>query len=79
LVMPLTPHLTEGVFDPSAIEAMIAAFKAVCLSLQLADRDDPLTQLVAQKVIEIAGTGERDPERLCALVLAALEGDRRTA
>jgi hypothetical protein len=47
---------------------MTAAFKAACLALQLADKDDPITDIVARKIIEIAGTGERDPERICALV-----------
>jgi hypothetical protein len=46
----------------------------------LLDRDDLLTQIVARKVVEVAGTGERDPERLRDLVLLALKGsDRRTA
>jgi len=33
--MPLTPYLKEAVFEPKAIEAMTAAFEAVCKSLQL--------------------------------------------
>jgi hypothetical protein len=79
--MPLTRNLVmKVVFDPEAIERMVVAFKAACQSLQLVDRDDLLTQIVARKVIEVAGTGERDPERLRDLVLLALkESDRRTA
>ena len=70
--MPLTPYLKEAVFDPKAIEAMTAAFEAVCVSLKLLDRDDPITEIVARKVIEVAGTGERAPERIRELVLLAL-------
>ena len=79
--MPLTLNLVKKVvFDPEAIEPMVAAFKAACQSLQLVDRDDLLTQIVARKVVEVAGTGERDPERLRDLVLLALkEPDRRIA
>jgi hypothetical protein len=77
--VPLTPYLAGDVFDPPAIEAMTAAFDAARLSLQLADRDDPFTEIVARKVIEIAGTGERDPKRIYALVLFALSHDKRTA
>jgi hypothetical protein len=77
--VPLTPYLTEGVFDPPAIEAMTAAFKAACLALKLADKDDHLKEIVARKIIEIAGTGERDPQRLCDLVLLALSSDKRIA
>ena len=79
--MPLTRNFVkEFVFDPEAIEPMVAAFKAACHSLQLVDRDDLLTQIVARKVVEVARTGERDPEQLRDLVLLALkESDRRTA
>lgn len=78
--MPITRYLREAAFDPKAIEAMSAAFESACVSLQLLDRDDPLTEIVARKVIEIAGAGERDPERICELVLLGLkESDERTA
>jgi hypothetical protein len=79
--MPPTRNLIKKVvLDPEAIEPMVAAFKAACQFLQLVDRDDLLTQIVARKVIEVAETGERDPERLRDLVLLALkESDRRTA
>jgi hypothetical protein len=70
--MPLTPFLKQATFDPPTIEAMSAAFEAVCASLELVDRSDPLTEIVARKVIEVAGTGERDPQRICDLVLLAL-------
>jgi hypothetical protein len=56
------------------------AQKHVCESLQLATRDDPLTEIVARKVIEIAGTGERDPARIRALTLLAFrDADERSA
>jgi hypothetical protein len=70
--MPLTPYLKEAVFDPKAIEAITAAFEAVCDSLKLANGVDPIPEIVARKVIEVAGTGERDPERIRELVLLAL-------
>jgi hypothetical protein len=78
--MPLTRYSQESVFDPEAIEVMATAFGAVCKSLQLATRDDPLTEIVARKVIEIAGTGERDPARIHELALLALrDADERSA
>jgi hypothetical protein len=70
--MPLTPFLKENTFDPEAIKAMSAAFEAVCEALRLAPRSDPITEIVAGKVIEVASTGERDPERIRDLVLLAL-------
>jgi hypothetical protein len=78
--MPLTPFLKGATFDPQAIEAMSAAFEAVCASLQLLNRTDPVTEIVARKVIEVAGTGERDPERIRDLVLLSLnESGERSA
>ena len=70
--MPLTPFLKGGNFDPQAIEAMSAAFEAVCASLQLLNRTDPVTEIVARMVVEVARTGERDPERIRDLVLISL-------
>jgi hypothetical protein len=40
--------------------------------LQLADRQDPITELVAKKIIEVAGTGEREPSRICEQALRDL-------
>jgi hypothetical protein len=78
--MPLTPFLAGGNFDPQAIEAMSAAFESVCASLQLLNRTDPVTEIVARLVVEVAGTGERDPERIRDLVLISLnESGERSA
>jgi len=37
-------------------------------------QEDPITRLVAKKVIELAQAGERDPDRLKRLTLEAFEG-----
>ena len=70
--MPLTHYLKGAVFDPKAIEAMVAAFEGVCQSLQLTNREDPFIEIVARKVVEIAGTGVHDSNHLRDLVLLAL-------
>jgi hypothetical protein len=75
----MTRHSGEGVFDQSGIHAMVAAFEACCRALRLVERADSITEIVARKVIEVAGTGERDPQRICGLVLLALSEDKRTA
>ena len=78
--MPLPPYLKEAVFEPKAIEAMEAALAAVCRSLQLRNHHDPITEVVARKIIDIAGTGERDPQRMHDLVLLDLkQPDQRSA
>jgi hypothetical protein len=44
-----------------------------CLSLLgLLDRNDPICELVARKIIEIYGAGTHDPERLAKLTVTQL-------
>jgi hypothetical protein len=51
--------------DPEHIDAMHEAFRRVCDILQLqCSREDPLTDLVVMKIMELAKAGERDPEVL---------------
>jgi hypothetical protein len=65
--MPITPFLAGQAFDPKAIENMSAAFVAACDALRLKVGDDPATRFVAEKVIEFAQRGIRDPNMLCKL------------
>jgi hypothetical protein len=68
--MPFSKHN----IDPEHIEAMRAAFHRVCDVLQLdCGREDPMTEIVVTKIVELAKVGELDPERLCIDTLAALE------
>jgi hypothetical protein len=56
------------------MEAMRAAFYRVCGDvLQLScDVEDPLTEVVVAKIVELAKAGERDPDILCGKVLTDL-------
>jgi hypothetical protein len=67
--MPITPFLAGQAFEPEAIENISAAFVAACDALQLKVTDDPATRLVAEKVIEFAQRGIRDPNMLRKLTL----------
>ena len=53
--------IASGSFEPEEIEAMTAAYEAALLDLELVDRDDPITQIVAKAIVSITGLGERDP------------------
>jgi hypothetical protein len=69
--MPFSRYKTA---DSSLMEAMRAAFYRVCDVLELScDREDPLTEIVVTKIVELAKAGERDPEILCFTVLADLD------
>lgn len=61
--MPIRRLLGEAAFEPEAVTVLIAAFDECLRRLQLHDRDDPLTEILAKGIIEAALTGERDPTR----------------
>ena len=67
--MPIRSHLNGQRFDPETMRLMGLAYELTLVSLRLVDRGDIANNVVAQKIIEIAKTGERDPERLCEAVL----------
>jgi hypothetical protein len=67
--MPITPFLAGQAFDPETIEKMSAAFAATCNALHLKIGDDPATRFVAEKVIQFAQRGIRDPDALRKLTL----------
>jgi hypothetical protein len=57
--MPIRPFLAGQPFDPDTIEAMSAAFTDACATLGLADRDDPITRVVSEHIIQLAQRGVR--------------------
>ena len=63
--MPIRPHLKGQKFDPETIRVMGLAFEMALVALRLADRGDLAKEILADKIIELAKAGERDPERLC--------------
>lgn len=64
--------LQHAPFGPDDISRLTAAYQQTLSALRLKDRSDPLTQLVARRIIEIAQTGVRDPPQLAALALKDL-------
>ena len=57
-------------FDPEVVAILSSAFHAVFAELRLSDSDDVVALRVARRIIELAVQGERDPDRLKAVVLA---------
>jgi len=70
--------IASGTFGPDEIKAMAAAYEGALIDLQLIDRNDPLTELIAKAIVNVTATGERDPEKIKERALNAL-GLRRTA
>jgi len=72
--VPIYRLLENTSFDPEAIHVMAHAFEGACKSLGLADRPrDPLREIVAKKVIELAQAGVRDPVQLYQLTVQAFQ------
>jgi hypothetical protein len=66
----ITPFLRGQAFDPETVEAMGKAFATTCKALGLSNRDDAMTNLIAEKIIELAQRGLKNPT---ALHLAAIK------
>jgi hypothetical protein len=64
--------LQHSAFNQDDIDRMVAAYEHCLETLGLADRSDPVTELIATQIIEITQTGERDPIVIGAQVLKAL-------
>ena len=62
----------EALFSPEDIARMVSAYEAALQLLRLTDRNDPVTVMVAKKIIEVTRSGESDPPRICARALKEL-------
>jgi hypothetical protein len=70
--MPIRGFLDNPTFDPEATRVMGVAFEMVRAALGLAGRGDLANEIVAQRIIELAKTGERNPDFLCEGALKKL-------
>ena len=61
--------LQDRAFDPETAQAVANALVMTCEALGLSSRDDSMTKLVAEKIIELAQRGNKNPT---ALHLAAI-------
>lgn len=61
--------VTPGVFDLEALAAIDEAFDAACKTLDDTGQPKIVREVIAQRIIEAAGRGERDPVRLVKAAL----------
>jgi hypothetical protein len=71
---PVISFLRNQAFDPETIEIMAKAFVAPCESLGLSPREDAITKLIAEKIIELAQRGFKDPTALYSRAIKELSG-----
>jgi hypothetical protein len=70
--MAINRRLREASFDEAEAAQLSEAYDAALAKLRLVDRRDPVTELVAGKIIEIFRAGEHEPSKLCARALREL-------
>jgi hypothetical protein len=70
--MTIRRMLQNTPMGPEDIARLVAAYEQALSELSLKDRNDPLTELVAKKIIEVAQTGVRDPAQIARLAIKEL-------
>ncbi len=70
--MPIFRLLQNSAVAAEDVAHLVAAYEATLLAFGLIDRTDPITELVALKIIEIGQTGIRDAGEISRLAVKAL-------
>jgi hypothetical protein len=71
-VMPIRRFLDGQKFDPEIQRLMGLAFEMARAALHVEAQCPPADEIIARQIIELAKTGEHDPDRLCECALAKL-------
>jgi hypothetical protein len=74
--MPIVRLLQGTTFDPEQVRELVEAYQGVLAELNLVDRPDPVTELIAKTIIDCAKAGEFDRQKLHDCALAALMSKR---
>ena len=64
--------LENAHLNPEQITALTAAYEHCLQEMGLVDRNDPVTEIIAQKILEVAQRGEINPHRLCDQAMTEL-------
>ncbi|QOG22989.1 MULTISPECIES: hypothetical protein [Bradyrhizobium] len=59
--------------QPDMVNRIHAAYEQALHSLCVKDRDDPLTEMIANKIVKIAQSGVHDPAEISRLAIEQLE------
>jgi hypothetical protein len=70
--MPINRLFRDGKIKPEEVERLNRAFTFTLQRLQLVDRNDPVCDIVARKVLEIDAAGTHDPEEISTLAVKQL-------
>jgi hypothetical protein len=70
--MPIYRLLQNLPMGPEEVSRMTTAFEKALRTVGIKDRNDPMAEMIAKKIIEIAQTGVRDPAQISALAIKEL-------
>jgi hypothetical protein len=70
--MPINRLLNDSNLGPEEIERLNSAYGQALRSLWLVDRNDPIAEIVAKKIIEIGAADVRDPAEISKLAVEQL-------
>jgi hypothetical protein len=77
-ILPFLRVGSDSAFDDEATRVMGLAFEAACAELPDNNLSPLVRELLAERIIEAAKRGERDPQRLCSIAISAVGGERQT-
>ena len=64
--------LQNAQMEPEEVSRLTSAYEQALKGIGLTDRDDPIAEMVAKKVLKIAQNGVRDPKDIAALAIMEL-------
>ena len=69
--MPINRLLADSKLGPEEIKRLNAAYTYALRSLGVVDRNDPLTEMLARKIVEVGAT-ESDPAKISEIAIRRL-------
>ena len=73
--MTIRRLLKDRKLAPEETQRLNLAYKRTLRLLHLVDRNDPITEMVAKKIIEIGIRGVRDPTEICKVAVKQFGAD----
>jgi hypothetical protein len=70
--MPIYRLLQNSPFGPDEIKVLTDAYERTLRKLSLIDRNDPIAEIIAKKIIELGQRGVRQTEQLIELAMKEL-------
>ena len=62
----------NGSFGPDEIKVMTEAYEGALVDLGIADREDPITELIAKAIVNVTATGARNGQLVKERAINAL-------